>query len=58
MSKPTYDVIYRYKKKAYDSVCFYVPKGHRAAIREHAEANGESMVAYIRRLIDEDMAKN
>lgn len=58
MSKPTYEVIYRYKKKAYDSVSFYVPKGHRAAIRERAEANGESVVAYIRRLIDEDMSKN
>lgn len=55
MSKPTAAVKNRYNSSAYDRVSLMVPKGDKEKIREHAEAKGESINGYIKRLIKEDM---
>ena len=47
----------RYNEKVYDRINIAVPKGKKDKIREHAEANGESVNGYINRLIEEDMKK-
>lgn len=41
--------------QAYDRINLTVPKGKKAEIRAHAEAQGESVNAYINRLIEADM---
>lgn len=40
---------------AYDRINLTVPKGDKAKIKAHAESNGESVNAYINRIIQEDM---
>lgn len=41
----------------YDRINLTVPKGKKDEIKAHAEALGESVNAYIWRLIQEDMKK-
>lgn len=41
----------------YDRINLTVPKGKRDEIKAHAESRGESVNAYIWRLIQEDMKK-
>lgn len=48
----------RWNEKAYDRIAFFVPKGKRDLIKEHAARSGESVNALINRLIDEDMQKS
>ena len=55
MSKPTYEVIERYKKKAYDRMSFMFKKGKKDLIKKRADSLGLSMNAYINALIDEDL---
>lgn len=55
MSKPTYEVIERYKKKAYDRMTFMFHKGKKELIKKRADSLGLSMNAYINFLIDEDL---
>ncbi len=52
------------QKKAYktyheklDEIKVRVPKGQRQIISDHAAKNGESLNAFIRRAIDETMAR-
>lgn len=40
---------------AYDRINLTVPKGDRKKIKAHAQSKGESVNAYINRLIKEDM---
>lgn len=47
----------KYKKKSYDRIELTVPKGKKAAIQERARAHGESLNAYINRVIDEAMER-
>lgn len=42
-------------EKTYDRINLTVPKGKKEEIKAHAEEKGESVNAYINRLIDEDM---
>lgn len=42
----------------YDRINLTVPKGKKEVIKDHAEANGESVNGYINRLIDEDIGLN
>lgn len=44
-----------YIAKAYDRINLTVPKGRQAAIKAHAESNGESVNGYINGLIRADM---
>lgn len=40
---------------AYDRINLTVPKGDKDKIKAHAQSKGESVNAYINRLIQEDM---
>ena len=42
---------------AYDRINLTIPKGQKEAIKARAESQGESVNAYIWRLIQEDMKK-
>ena len=42
-------------EKTYDRINLTVPKGKKDEIKAYAESKGESVNAYINRLIDEDM---
>lgn len=44
----------RYNDKAYDRIFVTVPKGDKEEIKARAERNGESVNAYINRLLDQD----
>ena len=46
-----------YNKKTYDRVTVLLPKGDRDKLRKYARTHGESMNAYLLRLIQEDIAK-
>ena len=48
----------KYMKKAYDTTVIRFYKGQRDKIKAYAEKNGESLNAYINRLISEDMQKH
>ena len=43
---------------AYDRINLTVPKGDKDKIKAHAQSKGESVNAYINRLIQEDMQKS
>lgn len=42
----------KYISKAYDRINLTVPKGQKEAIKNHAEARGESVNGFINRAID------
>ena len=44
--------------KAYDRVNLTIPKGRKEQIKAHAEAQGESVNAFITRAIDERMERD
>lgn len=45
----------RYNAANYDNLRITVPKGKKEIIRQHANANGESINAFVNRAIDETM---
>lgn len=47
----------QFNANAYDRINLTVPKGKKDEIKAHAESKGESVNAYIWRLIQEDMKK-
>ena len=49
--------IYQYTKENYERFSLTVPKGDKDAIKTHAAAKGESVNAYINRVINEDMQR-
>lgn len=44
-----------YNKQAYDRINLTVPKGKKESIQTAAQANGESVNAFINRLIDTEL---
>lgn len=48
----------RYVKKNYDSFQVRVPKGRKETIKAHAEAQGESVNAFVARAISETMSRD
>ena len=44
--------------KAYDRVNLTIPKGRKAEIKAHAEAQGESVNGFITRAIDEAIERD
>ena len=58
VSKAQQKAVNKYVKENYDRVLLTMPKGQRATIKAHAEANGESVNAFIGRAIDETMARD
>ena len=57
MGKTSAAVKNKWNANAYDRINFTVPKGQKEAIKARAESQGESVNAYIWRLIQEDMKK-
>lgn len=47
-----------YVKKVYDRIEAKVPKGKKEVIQAHAEAQGESLNAFINRAISETMERD
>ena len=47
-----------YMKENLDEIKFRVPKGQKAAIREHAEKQGEKLTPFIIRAITETMERD
>ena len=47
-----------YMKENLDEIKFRVPKGQKAAIREHAEKQGEKLTPFIIRAITETMDRD
>ena len=57
VSKKQQGHVNKYIANAYDRINLTVPKGKKNEIKAHAESRGESVNAYIWRLIQEDMKK-
>lgn len=57
MGKTSAAVKYKYNSKAYDRLAISVKKGDRERIKSHAEHSGESLNAYVTRLIYTDMGE-
>lgn len=57
MGKTSAAVKNKWNANAYDRIAVVVPKGKKDEIKAHAESRGESVNAYIWRLIQEDMKK-
>ena len=48
----------KYVKENYDRINVNMPKGRKEAVKAHAEAQGESLNAFINRAITETMARD
>lgn len=57
MSKTSAAVKKRYNDKTYDRIEIVVPKGQRETIKAYAAERGESVNAFINRLIEQEMKK-
>ena len=57
MGKTSAAVKNKWNANAYDRIAVVVPKGKKDEIKAHADSRGESVNAYIWRLIQEDMKK-
>jgi len=57
VSKAQQKAVNKYMSANYDRVNLTVPKGLKGQIKAHAEARGESVNAFIKRAIDETMAR-
>jgi len=55
VSKAQQAAVKRYMKANYDEIKIRVEKGRKAEIQAYAEANGESLNGFIKRLISEEM---
>lgn len=58
MGKTSSAVKDRYNAKAYDEMKVRVAKGNKEQIQSHAEAQGESLNAFINRAIHETMERD
>ena len=58
MGKTSSAVKDRYNAKVYDEIKVRVEKGRKESIKAHAEAQGESVNAFINRAIDEAMDRD
>ena len=48
----------KYLKESVEDIRIRVPKGQKSIIKNHAEAQGESMNAFVVRAIDETMERD
>lgn len=58
VSKKQQACVNRYMQKVYDRINLTVPKGEKDTIKDHAESMGESVNAFIKRAIDETIARD
>ena len=57
-SKATTKAKNKYNAKAYDRLNIVVPKGRKASIQTHAEAQGESLNGFVNRAIDSQIEQD
>ena len=58
VSKAQQKAVAKYVKEKYDRIEIKSPKGRKAEIQAHAEAQGESVNGFINRAIDETMQRD
>ena len=58
VSKAQQKAVHKYIKANYDRQEITMPKGKKDAVKAHAEAQGESVNAFINRAIDETMERD
>lgn len=58
ISKAQQASVNKYVKSNYDRINVTMPKGRRDIIKDHAEAQGESVNAFINRAISEAMERD
>lgn len=58
VSKKQQASVHKYVKEHYDRISVTVPQGKKDKIRDHAEAQGESINGFINRAIDEQMERD
>ena len=58
VSKAQQASVNKYVKSNYDRINVTMPKGKREIIKAHAEAQGESVNAYINKAIDQRMERD
>ena len=58
MGKTSAAVKNKWNTKAYDRINLTVPKGQKAVIQDHAEAQEESVNGFIQRAIKETMKRD
>ena len=57
VSKNQQKSVNKYIQKNYDRINLTLPRGKKAEIQEHAQANGESVNSFIARAIDKTMVE-
>lgn len=58
VSKAQQKAVHKYVKENYDRADISMPKGKKAIVKAHAEAQGESVNGFINRAIDETMQRD
>lgn len=58
VSKAQQKAVHKYVRENYDRVEVTLPKGKKAEVKAHAEAQGESVNGFISRAIDETMERD
>ncbi len=58
VSKAQQRAVHKYVKENYDRLDISMPKGKKSVIKAHAEAQGESVNAFINRAVDEQMERD
>ena len=58
VSKAQQKAVSKYMKENYDELKARIPKGQKEIIKSHAEAQGESLNAFINRAISETMKRD
>ena len=58
VSKAQQKAVSKYMKENYDELKARIPKGQKDTIKAHAEAQGESLNAFINRAITETMERD
>ena len=58
VTKAQQKAVAKYMKNNYDEIKVRVPKGRREAIQAYTEARGESVNAFINRVIEAEMEKD
>lgn len=57
MGKTSTTVKRRYNDKVYERIVLDVPKGTKAAWKEHAESRGKSLTQFVRDIVENEIKK-
>ena len=58
VSKAQQKAVNKYVREKYDKLLLTMPKGRKDIIKDHAEAQGESVNSFINRAIDNQMEQD